>query len=229
MGYYGYFDSAFLILVLPAILFSLAMSFWVKSAYRKQSRPNARHITGAAAAQRVLRQYGIHDVRVEPVRGNLTDHYDPRQKVIRLSEGVYQSATVAAVGIAAHEAGHAAQHARQYMPIRVRNAILPACNIGSSLGPLLVFLGFVFSRPSLITIGLGLFALVALFQLVTLPVEFNASRRALRVIEETSLLEGDDYKGAKKVLQAAAMTYVAALAVSIANLLRLWLQSRRRR
>ena len=229
MGYGSFYDIYFLILVVPAILFSLVMSIWVKSAYRKNSKiSNARGITGAQAAERVLRQYGISDVRIEMTSGKLTDHYDPRGKVIRLSQGVFQGATPAAVGIAAHEAGHAAQHAGHYAPIKVRNAILPACNIGSHLGPILIFLGFMMGFGPLVTIGLGMFGLVALFQLVTLPVEFNASTRALRVIEDTGMLEGGDYRGARRVLQAAAMTYVAALLVSIANLLRLLLRVRRR-
>ena len=229
LGYWG-IDIYFLILVVPALIFSLAMSARVKSAYKKNSlRQNAGHVTGAAAAFRVLQHYNIHDVRIERTSGKLTDHYDPRHKVIRLSDGVYDSATPAAVGIAAHEAGHAAQHAEQYTPIKIRNAILPVCNIGSGLGPILVVLGFAMSFQPLVTIGLALFAMIAVFQLVTLPVEFNASSRALRVVEETGMLQGDDYKGAKQVLQAAAMTYVAALVASLASLLRLVLQARRRR
>ena len=229
IGYWG-IDIYFLILVVPALIFSLAMSAWVKSAYKKNSmRQNAGHVTGAAAALRVLQHYNIHDVRIEMTRGKLTDHYDPRHKVIRLSEGVYNSATPAAVGIAAHEAGHAAQHAEQYAPIKIRNAILPVCNIGSGLGPILVVLGFAMSFQPLVTIGLALFAMIAVFQLVTLPVEFNASSRALRVVEETGMLQGGDLNGAKQVLRAAAMTYVAALVSSLASLLRMVLQARRRR
>jgi len=224
-----YFDIGFIMLVIPALIFSLAMSAWVKSAYRKHSKArNARGITGAEAAQRVLRHYGIHNVGVEITRGRLSDHYDPRKKVIRLSEGVYHGATAAAVGIAAHEAGHAAQHAERYAPVKVRNAILPATNIGSSLGPILIFAGFALAFDPLITIGLGLFSLIVIFQLVTLPVEFNASRRALNVIDETGMLDGNDYKGACKVLRAAAMTYVAALVSAIATLLRFVLRFRRR-
>jgi len=229
LGYWG-IDIYFLILVVPALIFSLAMSARVKSAYKKNSlRQNAGHVTGAAAAFRVLQHYNIHDVRIERTSGKLTDHYDPRHKVIRLSDGVYDSATPAAVGIAAHEAGHAAQHAEQYTPIKIRNAILPVCNIGSGLGPILVVLGFAMSFQPLVTIGLALFAMIAVFQLVTLPVEFNASSRALRVVEETGMLQGEDYNGAKQVLRAAAMTYVAALVSSLASLLRLVLQARRRR
>ncbi|MDR2754055.1 MAG: zinc metallopeptidase [Oscillospiraceae bacterium] len=229
MFFYG-FDRYFAVLVVPALIFSMAMQLVVKGAYRKQSRvSNARHMTGAQAALAVLRHYNIHDVRIENVPGKLNDHYDPRAKVIRLSEGVFNTASVAAVGIAAHEAGHAAQHAARYVPIRVRNAILPACNIGSSLGLPLVFIGFALSFDFLVTLGLLLFALIVVFQLVTLPVEFNASKRALQVIESEDLLDGSDYKGARQVLRAAAMTYVAALVVSVANLLRFALRFGRRR
>ncbi|MDR0531982.1 MAG: zinc metallopeptidase [Oscillospiraceae bacterium] len=229
MYFYG-FDEYFLIFVIPAMLFSLAMQIMLRSAYKQGSqRRNARGMTGAQAAERVLRKYGITDVQIEPVRGKLTDHYDPKAKVIRLSEGVYNSPTVAAVGIAAHEAGHAAQHAQDYRPIRVRNAILPACNIGSTAALPLILFGFMLNFDPLVTVGLALFSLVVLFQLVTLPVEFNASRRALRVIDEAELLSGEDYRGARRVLRAAAMTYVAALVISIANLLRLLLRFSRRR
>jgi len=228
MFLYG-FDYYFIALVIPAMIFSLAMQIMVKGAYRRQSRvTNARRMTGADAAQRVLLYYGVRDVRVEMIRGTLSDHYDPRTKVIRLSEGVYNTPSVAAVGIAAHEAGHAAQHAQGYAPIKVRNSILPVCNIGSMLSVPLILLGIWLAFSPLVTLGLALFSLVVVFQLITLPVEFNASRRALRVIDEQGLLEGGDYAGAKKVLNAAAMTYVAALVVSLANLLRLLTRARRR-
>ena len=226
--WYG-LDIYFVMLCVPALIFSLGMSAWVKGAYRKYSKArNARGITGAEAAERVLRHYGVNEVQIAMTQGKLSDHYDPRRKVIRLSEGVYRGATAAAVGIAAHEAGHAAQHAEEYAPIKVRNAILPAANIGSGLGPILIFLGFALSFEPLVTIGLALFALIVVFQLVTLPVEFNASRRALQVIEETGMLAGGDLLGARKVLQAAAMTYVAALVSAIATLLRFVLRFRRR-
>jgi len=223
-------DEYFLLLIIPAMIFSLVMQVMVKSAYKKQSRVrNARGITGAMAAQLVLAYYGVTGVRIEMTRGRLSDHYDPRSNTIRLSEGVYGAASVAAVGIAAHEAGHAAQHALKYAPIKLRNAILPVCNIGSMLAVPLIILGVWLDFFGLITIGLALFALVALFQLVTLPVEFNASKRALEVIERQGMLEGSDYAGARKVLRAAAMTYVAALVVSLVQLLRFVMRFSRRR
>jgi len=221
---------SFLALILPALVFSLAMQIMVKSAYRKQSRVrNARGITGAQAAERVLRHYGISGVRIEMTRGTLSDHYDPRTKIIRLSEGVYHTPSVAAVGIAAHEAGHAAQHAEVYMPIKVRNAILPVTKIGSWAAVPIMVLGYMLDFYGLVTIGLALFAFVALFQLVTLPVEFNASRRAMRVIEAEDMLYGTELSGAKKVLRAAALTYVAALVVTLLNILRILIRLRGRR
>ncbi|MDD6062473.1 MAG: zinc metallopeptidase, partial [Oscillospiraceae bacterium] len=202
----------------------------VKSTYSKMSRiRNSRNLTGAQAAARVLYEHGITNVRIERVAGTLSDHYDPRSNVIRLSEGVYDSASVAAVGVACHEAGHAVQHAQNYAPIKIRNAIIPVCNIGSTIGLPLAFIGLILDFGFLFWLGILLYGLVALFQFVTLPVEFNASRRALQAIESTGMLSGDEYKNARKVLTAAAMTYVAALAVSIANLLRLILRANNRR
>ena len=228
---YGYFvDYYYIILVVPAMLLSLLAQAWVKGAYRKYSKvENARRLTGEQAARAVLQNYGITDVRIEPVSGNLTDHYDPRDNVIRLSEGVFAGTSVAAVGIACHEAGHAAQHAENYMPIKVRNTILPVANIGSSGGILLAALGLVWGLDILVLIGIVLFTFVVLFQLVTLPVEFDASGRAMKVIGSTSLLSDEEKKGARKVLTAAAMTYVAALIVSIASLLRLILRAQSRK
>lgn len=222
---YFYFDYYYLILVVPALLLAIWAQVQVKTTYRKYSRvPNSRGMTGAYAAQAVLNFYGITDVRIERVSGNLTDHYDPRSKVIRLSDGVYNSSTVAAIGIACHEAGHAAQHAENYAPIKIRNAIIPVCNIGSAIGIPLALIGWIFSFSILIYVGLGLYAAVFIFQVATLPVEFNASRRAIKVIDETQLLRDDEIGGAKKVLAAAAMTYVASMMVSLANLLRLLLR-----
>ncbi|CDC12719.1 peptidase membrane zinc metallopeptidase [Clostridium sp. CAG:413] len=222
---YFYFDYYYLILVVPALLLAIWAQVQVKTTYRKYSRvPNSRGMTGAYAAQAVLNFYGITDVRIERVSGNLTDHYDPRSKVIRLSDGVYNSSTVAAIGIACHEAGHAAQHAENYAPIKIRNAIIPVCNIGSTIGIPLALIGWIFSFSILIYVGLGLYAAVFIFQVATLPVEFNASRRAIKVIDETQLLRDDEIGGAKKVLAAAAMTYVASMMVSLANLLRLLLR-----
>ena len=226
-----YYDYYFLILIVPVMIFSLAMQIMVKSAYKKQSQVrNSRGITGAMAAQMVLDSYGVHNVRIEMASGRgLSDHYDPRHNVIRLSQGVYGTPSVAAVGIAAHEAGHAAQHAKGYFPIKLRNAILPVCNIGSMLAVPLMILGFMLDFFGLVTIGLALYSLIAVFQLVTLPVEFNASRRAMEAIEGQNMLQGSERAGAKKVLSAAAMTYVAALVVSLANLLRFILRFSRRR
>lgn len=227
---YFYFDYYYLILVVPALLLAIWAQVQVKTTYRKYSRvPNSRGMTGAYAAQAVLNFYGITDVRIEQVSGNLTDHYDPRSKVIRLSDGVYNSSTVAAIGIACHEAGHAAQHAENYAPIKIRNAIIPVCNIGSTIGIPLALIGWIFSFSILIYVGLGLYAAVFIFQVATLPVEFNASRRAIKVIDETQLLRDDEIGGAKKVLAAAAMTYVASMMVSLANLLRLLLRFSNRR
>lgn len=227
---YFYFDYYYLILVVPALLLAIWAQVQVKTTYRKYSRvPNSRGMTGAYAAQAVLNFYGITDVRIERVSGNLTDHYDPRSKVIRLSDGVYNSSTVAAIGIACHEAGHAAQHAENYAPIKIRNAIIPVCNIGSTIGIPLALIGWIFSSSILIYVGLGLYAAVFIFQVATLPVEFNASRRAIKVIDETQLLRDDEIGGAKKVLAAAAMTYVASMMVSLANLLRLLLRFSNRR
>ena len=222
-----WYDYYYFILVIPAMLVSLWAQIRVKGTYSKMSKlQNTRGLTGAQAAQRVLSYYGITDVRIEPVAGTLTDHYDPRDNVIRLSQGVYNASTIAAVGIACHEAGHAAQHAESYKPIAVRNAILPVANIGSSSGLWIAVIGLMLNWTILVQIGIILYAFVALFQLVTLPVEFNASSRALKVIDETGMLQGEEYKGARKVLSAAAMTYVAALLVSIMSLLRLILRAR---
>ena len=222
-----WYDYYYFILVIPAMLVSLWAQIRVKGTYSKMSKlQNTRGLTGAQAAQRVLSYYGITDVRIEPVAGSLTDHYDPRDNVIRLSQGVYNASTIAAVGIACHEAGHAAQHAESYKPIAVRNAILPVANIGSSSGLWIAVIGLMLNWTILVQIGIILYAFVALFQLVTLPVEFNASSRALKVIDETGMLQDEEYKGARKVLSAAAMTYVAALLVSIMSLLRLILRAR---
>ena len=219
---YFYFDYYYIILVLPVIIASLIIQARLKSTYAKYSRiGNARQITGAQAAQMVLGYYGIRDVRIEHVNGKLSDHYDPKAKVIRLSDGVFNGSSIAAVGVACHEAGHAAQHAEAYAPIKVRNLILPVCNIGSTLSMPLLLLGVVFSFEPLVWVGIGFFSFVALFQLITLPVEFNASRRALSVIESNGLLSFEEKNGAAKVLKMAAMTYVAALATSVAQLLRL--------
>lgn len=215
-------DYYYLILVVPALILALIAQLGVKRAYAKYGQVRVKSgMTGADAAMNVLRHNGLMDVRIEHIAGNLTDHYDPRAKVIRLSDGVYGSASVAAIGVACHEAGHAVQHAKGYAPIKIRNAILPVCNIGSKLGIPLAVAGLIFSADLLVNIGLLLYSLVVLFQLATLPVEFNASRRAVRAIDDTGMLSQDELPGAQSVLRAAAMTYVAALVVSLANLLRL--------
>ncbi len=225
-----WYDYYYLVLVVPAIIIAILAEINVKTTYAKMAKiNNNRHLNGAQAAAKVLEYYGIYDVRIEPVSGKLSDHYDPRSNVIRLSHEVYSGTSIASVGIACHEAGHAAQHAQNYVPIKVRNAILPVANIGSTVGFYLAILGYFIGFGPLIDIGVILFASVTAFQLVTLPIEFNASRRAISVIDETGMLDVDEAPKAKKVLFAAALTYVAALLVSIMSLLRLILKTRSRR
>lgn len=227
---YFFYDYYYVLLVVPAIIASLIIQAKLKSTYSRFSQiGNFRNITGAQAAQTVLNYYGITDVRIEPIRGSLTDCYDPREKVIKLSEGVYNSTSIAAVGIACHEAGHAAQHAEAYAPIKVRNSILPVCNIGSMLSFPLILIGFILGFTPFVLLGIVFFSFTAVFQFITLPVEFNASNRAIKVIEANGLLSVEERAGAVKVLKAAAMTYVAALAVSLAQLLRLILKFSGRR
>lgn len=233
MPFYYYFDWSYLVLVVPALLFSLWAGARVNSTFKKYSAiRNVRGMTGAEAARAVLNANGVTDVRIEYVSGNLTDHYDPKNKVIRLSQDVYDAATPAAVGVAAHEAGHAAQYAANYLPIRIRAAIIPATNIGSKLSVPLIILGLLLPGLRIFApyteffnliawIGVACYSLCVLFQLVTLPTEFNASRRAVAAIERCGLLLPEEQQGAKKVLKAAALTYVAALSASLAQLLRL--------
>lgn len=230
MGLLMGYDIYFLILVIPAFILSLAVQFYLKSTYKKMSLVyNARGVTGAQSAARVLAMHGVDNVGITPVSGTLSDHFDPRTGVIGLSQGVYNSTSVAAIGIACHEAGHAIQHQQSYAPIKIRNAFLPVANIGSALGLPLALIGFMMGFQPLITVGLVLYSLIAVFQLITLPVELNASKRAIEAIEAGGMLEEEEKSGAKKVLYAAALTYVAALAVSLANLLRLVLRFRGRR
>lgn len=225
-----WYDYYYLILVVPALIISGIAQWKVKSTYSKMSQmQNRKGISGAEAAQRVLAFYGINNVQIHQTQGKLSDHYDPRSNVIRLSPEVYSGRSIAAVGIACHEAGHAAQHAENYVPINVRNLILPVANIGSSFGFVLAIIGYFLGFGLLIDIGIILFASVTVFQLVTLPIEFNASRRAINVINDTGMLEDVERERAKQVLSAAAMTYVAALLVSIMSLLRLILRVRNRR
>jgi Zn-dependent membrane protease YugP len=219
-----YYDSYYLILVVPCIIFALLAQASVSSTFRKYSRvSNRRGMTGAQAAYEVMRANGVMNVRIERVGGNLTDHYDPRSNVIRLSDSVYDSTSVAAVGVAAHEAGHAVQYAVNYAPIRIRMAIVPITNIGSQLSWPLILLGLVFSMQALLGLGVLCFSLSTLFQLITLPVELDASHRAIVALRDHNLLSYEELPMAKKTLRAAAMTYVAALATSIAQLLRLLL------
>jgi Zn-dependent membrane protease YugP len=229
MPYYPYyfgFDWTYLLL-LPCLILTIWSSIRVNSTFKRYSEQlSARRITGANAAERILHSNGIRNVRIERVSGNLTDHYDPRTNVIRLSDSVYDSTSTAAIGVACHEAGHAVQYAQNYAPIQLRAAIIPITNFGSRLAMPLILLGVLLSAfsgfsNSLVYLGIGCFSLSLFFQLVTLPVEFNASRRALQAIEQSDILNDEELRGAKKVLSAAAMTYVAAAAVSLAQLLRL--------
>lgn len=222
-----YFDWTYLVIVLPALLVAMIASARVKSTFRNYSQVrNMENLTGAQAARTLLDRNGLNHIRVEGISGELTDHYDPQNGVIRLSQSVYDKATIAAVGVACHEAGHAIQHANDYAPLRIRNAIIPITNFGSKLAIPLVIIGLLLSSLSqyfiyLAYLGILGFVLCVVFQLVTLPTEFDASRRALACIGEYGLLTDDERAGAKKVLTAAAMTYVAALAVALAQLLRL--------
>lgn len=223
---YG-FDWTYLVLVLPCLILSMWASSNVKSTFKRYSTQySLRRITAAEAAQRVLRAGGVTGVRIERVSGELTDHYDPKANVIRLSDGVYGSTSTAAIGVACHEAGHAVQYAVNYAPIKLRAAIVPITNFGSKLAMPLILLGLVLSAfgnlsYTLVYAGIAFFGLSVLFQLVTLPVEFNASRRAMQAIEAGGILTEEEQKGARKTLTAAALTYVAATAVALTQLLRL--------
>ena len=216
-----YYEKIYWILLIPVLILSIYAQIKVSSTFKRYSQAfNRRRITGEQAANEVLRANGVTGVRVRPCGGNLTDHYDPRDNTIYLSEPVYQAGTVAAVGVAAHEAGHAVQYAVGYGPVRIRSAIIPATQFGSKFAFIALLLGlFLYSQP-LFAVGIVLFALTAAFQLVTLPVELDASARALGAIDGAFLLEPDERKGAQKVLTAAALTYVAALLMSLLQLLR---------
>ena len=226
MFYYG-FDMTYLVLVLPCVIFSLWASAKVNSTFKKYSNQlSRRRITGAEAARRVLKANDVHDVRIERVSGNLTDHYDPKANVIRLSDSVYDSISTAAIGVACHEAGHAVQYAANYAPIKLRAAIIPITNIGSKLAMPLILLELLLTFMEdfsyfFVYLGIACFGLSLVFQLITLPVEFNASRRAMAAIQDSELLTSEEQRGARKTLTAAAMTYVAATAVALAQLLRL--------
>ena len=226
--YYG-FDWTYLVLVLPCILLSLWASSNVSSTFKKYSKQySSRRLTGAEAAQRVLMANGVRGVRIERVSGNLTDHYDPRTNVIRLSDSVYSDTSTAAIGVACHEAGHAVQYAENYAPIKVRAAIIPLTNFGSRIAMPLILAGILMTflgsfSDTLVYLGIAAFGLSLVFQIVTLPVEFNASRRAMQAIESANILTEEEQQGARKTLKAAALTYVAATAVALAQLLRLML------
>lgn len=229
MPYYGYYggygdflaNNIYCILLIPVLLLSLWAQAQVSGNFKRYSGvANRRRLTGAQAAEAVLRAHGVYNVAIRPCSGNLTDHYDPRDNSISLSENVYNSTSIAAVGVAAHEAGHAVQYAENYGPVRLRTAIIPATRIGSSLSFILLLVGLVLYNQSLFFIGIVLFSFTTLFQLVTLPVEFNASARAIATIDGAGLLDEDELPGAKKVLRAAALTYVAALLMSLLQLLR---------
>ena len=238
MPYYYYgFDWTYIVLVLPCIVLSLWASANVKSTFNRYAKQfSSRRITGADAARRVLSANGVHGVRIDRVSGNLTDHYDPKTNVIRLSDSVYDSTSTAAIGVACHEAGHAVQYAESYAPIKFRAAIIPITNFGSRIAMPLIMLGILLTAfgsfsDTLIYLGIAAFGFSLVFQLVTLPVEFNASRRAMRAIEEANILTNEEQRGARKTLTAAALTYVAATAVALSQLLRLILMfgGRRRR
>lgn len=225
-----YFDYYYILFVIPPLLFAVWAQFKVKTTFHRYAGYYSRGgNTAVMVARRILDQNGLFDVRIEMTSGNLTDHYDPRTNVIRLSESVYHSTSVASIGVAAHEVGHAIQYSKGYLPIKIRNAVIPITNIGSSLAFPLAILGVVFSFEPLITLGILLFIAVVFFQFITLPVEFNASRRALTTLKNDNILVGEEYDGAKKVLTAAALTYVGALLVAIGNLLRLLAITGRRR
>lgn len=227
-----YYDWTYLLIMLPCFILSLICSASVKSNFSKYSKVNnSRGLTGAQAAQQVLNAHGVTGVRIEPVSGKLTDHFDPRTNVIRLSESVYNARTVSAVGVACHEAGHAVQHAEGYVPNKIRSAIVPVANIGSRLSWIVLVVGMLLPVQFnfVITIGIVLFSAAVLFTLITLPVEFNASSRALKTIKETRMLNEAEYAGAKSTLSAAAMTYVASAATATLQLLRLILIANRRR
>ena len=230
-----FFDWTYLVIVLPCVLLSLWASTNVNSTFKKYANQlSIRRITGAQAAQRVLSANGVSGVRIERVSGNLTDHFDPKTNVIRLSDSVHDATSTAAIGVACHEAGHAVQYANNYAPIKLRAAIVPVTNFASKLAMPLILLGLVLTYLekfsfTLVYLGIACFGVAVVFQLITLPVEFNASRRAMQAIENTALLTDEEQKGARKTLTAAALTYVAATAVALSQLLRLLIIFGRRR
>ncbi len=222
MPFFYTFDIYYFILIIPALLFGLWAQSQVNTNFQKYSKIGTmRGMTGAQAAEYILNQNGIYNVEVRRISGNLTDNFNPKNNTINLSDSVYNSTSIAAVGVAAHEAGHAVQHAVGYRPIKIREMVIPVTQIGSYLYLPIILLGFVFSSQYLVNLGIILFSTLAVFQLVTLPVEFNASDRAITTLANSGILYGEEINGAKKVLKAAALTYVAALVSSLAQLLRL--------
>ncbi|QQO10245.1 zinc metallopeptidase [Breznakiella homolactica] len=226
-----YIDPLYIILVVPTLILSLVAQVLVKSTFSKYSHvQSSKHITGRDAAALLMQVNKIGDVKIEGVRGSLTDHYDPSAKVLRLSEPVYDQTSIAAIGVAAHETGHAIQHAVSYGPLKLRSALVPVANIGSSFGPWLAILGLILSFPVLFDLGIILFSAAVLFYVVTLPVEFNASSRAIQILRSNNVLTEEELGGVKKVLTAAALTYVASALTAIANLVRfILLRGSRRR
>lgn len=231
-GYgYGYgIDPTFLILIVPTLLLSLYAQFRVKSTFARFSKVASRAgYTGERAARQILDSNGLFNVRIERVPGSLTDHFDPRTNVLRLSDATYASNSIAAIGVAAHEAGHALQHEAGYLPNRLRGLLVPVAGIGSQFGPYLALFGLILGMTSLINVGIVLFGFAVAFYVVTLPVEFNASNRAIRVLEEQGIMADEELGGAKSVLRAAAFTYIASALAAFATLLRLILLSRNSR
>jgi Zn-dependent membrane protease YugP len=220
--YYGYYyDPTYILIIIGALISGLA-AMNVKATYNKYNKiRSARNITSNQVAEQILHSAGIYDVTIERVRGNLTDHYSPNEKVLRLSDSVYGQTSIAAIGVAAHECGHAIQHQGNYAPLKLRGASVPLANIGSWISWPVIIIGLIIGNTPLAQVGVLLFTFVVLFQLITLPVEFDASKRALRILDNNHILEGEEHKGATKVLKAAALTYVAALFTTILQLLRL--------
>ena len=224
-----YFDSTYIYLIIPAAIICSIAQMMVTSTFNKYSKvANMRGLTGKDVARRILDMNGLQNVSIERVSGHLSDHYDPRTKVVRLSDSVYDSVSVAAIGVAAHETGHAIQHSVGYAPLKLRNSIIPITQFGSRLAIPLFLAGMIFTLDYLMNVGILFFAFATLFQLITLPVEFNASRRAISTLASTEILYGDEITGAKKVLTAAALTYVGALIMSLMQLLRLMIIAGRR-
>ncbi|MCL2044563.1 MAG: zinc metallopeptidase [Treponema sp.] len=225
-----FFDQYYLLLVVPALIISVWAQFKVKSTFAKYSKIQcSKRISGQDSAALLLKSNSIRDVKIEAVSGSLTDHYDPRTKVVRLSNPVFNEVSIAAVGVAAHEAGHAIQHATKYGPLALRSTLVPVANIGSMFGPYIAMAGLFFSMPLLLDIGILLFGGAVLFYVITLPVEFDASSRAIAILRENNVLTANELKGVRKVLTAAAMTYVASALTALMSLLRLILLSRSRR